>query len=100
MARRRAIQYRDVLLPLRQRIVDQTQLQYNGMLTGVFQLLQAKRDQIETGTQYLSTLRDYWIARVDLERAIGGNFPDAMPVTQPATRPSDEVAQPAEHKHH
>ena len=100
MARRRAIQYRDVLLPLRQRIVDQTQLQYNGMLTGVFQLLQAKRDQIETGTQYLSTLRDYWIARVDLERAIGGNFPGAMPVTQPATRPSDEVAQPAEHKHH
>jgi cobalt-zinc-cadmium efflux system outer membrane protein len=40
-ARQRAVYYRRVLMPLRQRIVAQTQLEYNAMLLGVFQLLQA-----------------------------------------------------------
>jgi cobalt-zinc-cadmium efflux system outer membrane protein len=66
--------YRSVLLPLRERIVEQTQLQFNAMSVGVFQLLQAKRDQIETGRTYVETLRDYWIARAELDQLLAGRL--------------------------
>jgi cobalt-zinc-cadmium efflux system outer membrane protein len=72
--RERADYYRTVLLPLRQRIVEETQLQFNAMAVGVFQLLQAKRDQIETGRTYVETLRDYWITRAELEQLLAGRL--------------------------
>jgi cobalt-zinc-cadmium efflux system outer membrane protein len=88
--------YQEVILPLRQRIVDESQLYYNGMLIGVYELLLAKQNQINTGREYIETLRDYWIAMSDLERAVGGRLlvteetihPPAQPVEQPATQPS------------
>jgi len=88
--------YQDVILPLRQRIVDESQLYYNGMLIGVYELLLAKQNQINAGREYIETLRDYWIARSDLERAVGGRLivteettqPPAQPMEQPATQPS------------
>lgn len=64
--------YRAVLLPLRQSIVDQTQLQYNAMQIGAFQLLQAKRDQVEAARTYLALLRDYWTAKTELELGLRG----------------------------
>ena len=48
------------------------------MLLGVFQLLQARREQIEGYRSYLETVRDYWITRAELERATGGSL-DAQP---------------------
>ncbi|MCR4320130.1 MAG: TolC family protein [Candidatus Brocadiaceae bacterium] len=89
--------YHDVVLPLRKRIVDESQLYYNGMLIGVYELLLAKQNQINAGREYIDTLRDYWIAGSDLERAVGGRLivteeatrPPAQPVDQPATQPSE-----------
>ena len=46
-AREKALLYRDDVVPVEQDLLRQTQLQYNGMFVGVFQLLQAKRDQID-----------------------------------------------------
>jgi len=66
--------YRDVQLPLREEIVRQTQLQYNAMNTGAFQLLQAKRDQIETARAYVETQRDYWIAKSELDQLLAGRL--------------------------
>jgi outer membrane protein, heavy metal efflux system len=74
VARERVLFYRDVVLPLRQRIVENAQLQYNAMQIGVFQLLQAKREQIDAGRRYVETLRDYWIARCDLEHLRAGRM--------------------------
>lgn len=71
--------YRRVLLPLRQAIVEETQLQYNAMQVGAFQLLQAKRDQIEAGRAYLAALRDYWTARVELELVLNGRLTRLSP---------------------
>lgn len=71
-ARDRAVYYERVLLPLRQRIVDETQLQYNAMQVSPFQLLQAKRDQIAAGNDYIAALRDYWLARVRLDQILSG----------------------------
>lgn len=74
-ARRRAEHYPKVLLPLRREILRETQREYNAMLAGVYQLLQAKRDEIEAGRGYVETLTEYWVARAELERTVGGDLP-------------------------
>ena len=74
-ARARAEYYRREVLPLQQKILDQTQLQFNGMFVGVFQLLQAKQAQINAGREYIESLRDYWVARAELEKQVGGRLP-------------------------
>ena len=72
MAARMTIEYyAKTLVPLRERIVTLSQEQYNAMLLGVYQLLQAKQNEINSYREYIEAVRDYWIARADLERAIG-----------------------------
>lgn len=83
-ARAEAQFYQAEVLPTQQRLLEQTQLQYNGMLVGVFQLLQAKRDEIDAAIQYVAALQSYWTARAELERAIGGRLPAEPPASLPA----------------
>jgi cobalt-zinc-cadmium efflux system outer membrane protein len=64
-----------VILPLRTRIVEQTQLQFNAMQVSPFQLLTAKQQQVEAGRQYVEALRDYWLARTQLEQVLAGRMP-------------------------
>jgi len=85
-ARSKAQLYHDQILPLEQQVVRQTQLQYNGMFVGVFQLLQARRDQIDAARQYIEALRDYWIARAELDRAVGGRLSSARAATNTTTQ--------------
>jgi outer membrane protein TolC len=75
VAGKNAAYYQEVLLPLRQRIVDETQLQFNAMSVGVFQLLQAKRDQIETARAYVAALLEYWTARAEADQLLAGRLP-------------------------
>jgi outer membrane protein TolC len=62
---------RDVLLPLREEIVARAQEQVNFMLLGVFDLLRLKQEEYETYSAYLDSVRDYWIARTELQGAVG-----------------------------
>ncbi len=78
-ARRMAERYRDKLLPLRDQIVEQTQRHYNGMLLGFYQLLEAKQSQVEAYRGYVTSLRDYWAARAELERTVGGRITARAP---------------------
>ncbi|MGH7178202.1 MAG: TolC family protein, partial [Tepidisphaeraceae bacterium] len=95
-ARARVRRYHDLVLPLRRRILQETQLQYNGMFVGVFELIQAKKDELDAAIQEVAALRDYWVARVDLEESVGTRLPfSEPPTTQPATQP----ARP-DHSHH
>lgn len=73
-ARERVDYFKTVLLPARERIVNQTQLQFNAMSVSVFQLLLAKRDQIETARLYVEALRDYWEARAEAEQLRAGRL--------------------------
>jgi outer membrane protein, heavy metal efflux system len=66
--------YKSSVLPIRNRVVNETQLQYNAMQIGPIQLLQAKQEEVRTGADYIETLRDYWVARAELEKAVGGNL--------------------------
>ena len=74
-ARDRALYYRDILLPLQERIVNEAQLQYNAMQIGIFQLLRDRERQIETGVAYLDALREYWLARADVLHVASGRLP-------------------------
>lgn len=76
-ARDRALYYRDILLPVQERIVNEAQLQYNAMQIGIFQLLRDRERQIETGAAYVEALREYWLARTDLALMASGRLPSA-----------------------
>jgi cobalt-zinc-cadmium efflux system outer membrane protein len=74
-ARDRALYYRDIMLPLHERIVNEAQLQYNAMQLGPIQLLRAREQQIETAAAYVEALRDYWLARTELAQLLSGRLP-------------------------
>jgi outer membrane protein, heavy metal efflux system len=76
-ARRIVERYQSTILPMRDKVVDESQLFYNGMLIGLYQLIDVKREQVEAHAQYIAAVRDYWSARADLERAVGGQLPRA-----------------------
>ena len=97
-AREAAEHYAKILLPQRQKILRETLLHYNAMQKSSYELLAAKeREQIaERG--YVEALRDYWIARAELEHAVGGRLSgDASPATAPMKMNSTPAA---EHKNH
>ena len=70
--------YRSVLLPQRSRALELTLLHYNMMLKGNYDLLFAKQQQVEVEKAYVEARRDYWIARAQLERAVGGKLPASV----------------------
>lgn len=74
-ARRQALYYRDILLPLRERIVNESQLQYNAMQIGVFDLLRSQERQIQTAAAYIDAQLNYWLARTDLDHLLSGRLP-------------------------
>jgi cobalt-zinc-cadmium efflux system outer membrane protein len=74
-AQDRALYYRDILLPLRERIVNEAQLQYNAMQLGVFDLVRAREQQIQAAVTYIETLLDYWVAHTDLGQILSGRLP-------------------------
>ena len=64
--------HRDEIVPLRQRIAEENQLRYNGMLIGVFELLADARSQIASVNAAIQAKRDFWIAQADLDMALIG----------------------------
>ena len=69
--------YEEVLLPLREHIVEETFRQYNAMQVGAFQLIAAKQAQIRTGRDYVGVLRNYWRARATLDQLLAGRLASA-----------------------
>ncbi|MEW7849874.1 TolC family protein [Massilia aurea] len=67
--------YRDHVIPLRKQISDETLLRYNGMLASPFELLADAREQAAAVHATIEALKDFWLAQVDLEAAIGTRLP-------------------------
>lgn len=74
LARSRVAYYRHVVLPRRTRITQLSQRHYNFMLLGPYQLILAKQNEINAQIEHIESLKDYWMARADLQRAIGGTL--------------------------
>lgn len=70
--------YRDEIVPLRKRISEEILLRYNGMLASAFELLADSREQVGAVNAYLGSLRDFWIADVELQESLSGRTGGGM----------------------
>ena len=96
-SRAAAEHYTKILLPQRQKILRDTLLHYNAMQKSSYELLAAKERELIAERGYVGALRDYWIARAELERAVGGRLSgDVSPMPMPVKADSLEP----EHEHH
>lgn len=92
LARERTRFFERTLLPLREEILGETLREYNAMTIGVFQLLQAKRDQVEAARAHVEALHDYWVARTEVDQLLAGRLvpiagaPAAAAASTPAPR--------------
>ena len=92
LARAVVERYRTVVVPLRERIVRLSQSHYDAMLLGVYQLLLAKRSEVNAYREYIEAVRAYWVARSELSRALGGRL-TAAPVAPPVAPPPASVQE-------
>jgi cobalt-zinc-cadmium efflux system outer membrane protein len=66
--------YKKTVLPLDLKIVNQSQLEFNAMQKNNFDLFLSKQQELESEKDYVGAWRDYWIARAELEQAVGGRL--------------------------
>lgn len=102
VARQAVEYYQDAIIPQHEQAVAESQKHYNYMLVGVYALLEAKQDEIMARRDRIAALIDYWVARAELERAMGMQLPRARAdVTTPTETgtPHMEPQQPM-HDHH
>ena len=81
---------RDALVPLARRTSAEQLKLYNGMLIDVFGLVTDAAEQISAVNAALDAQRDFWLAEVELQRAMAGvGFPagTAQPTAQGGFRP-------------
>jgi outer membrane protein, heavy metal efflux system len=76
----RARTYASTLVPAQRTVLEQTLLQYNAMQLSVFELLAARRSQLEIELAYVESQREYWDARAQLDALFAGKL-----VESPAT---------------
>ena len=68
-----ATRQRDEVVPTRKLIVEQNLLRYNASLISVFDLSADARSQIEGVNDYIQSVRDFWMAKSELDTALLGN---------------------------
>jgi len=95
ITRQQVVFYRDLLLPLQQRVIEQALVRYNAMQLTQFELLQTKREQIDAQMRYILTLRDYWIVRAQLEHALAGHVPQERAAGSDSLRGAEDQIGPA-----
>ena len=84
--------YRSALVPERETVARESQLEQNYALIGEFEVLQARAQQFDAYQGLIEAVRDYWLARLDLSRLVGRRLPsDALP-RQRAVTPADYLS--------
>jgi len=87
----------DLVLPLRQRIVDESLKQYNAMNASPFELLVARRELVDAGRQYIDALRRYWRAEADARALARGAMIDGGSEARATTSSAGPSAGPDGH---
>jgi outer membrane protein TolC len=67
-----ALHYRNSVVPLRNRIEEESMRTYNGMLTNTFELLADSREKVNSNLLAIDAKRDFWLAEAGLAPAIYG----------------------------
>jgi len=65
---------REEELPKAKRLVRETLRNYNAMQVGVFAVLIAKQNEIDAARNYVTTLRETWMAQLDIEELVAGSL--------------------------
>lgn len=102
-ARMLADEYQRTLIPQREAIVARMQEQQNYMLIGVFEVILAKQQEYDAYAGYIESVRNYWIARAELGRAVGRRLPSSEQPSRPTIDPGELLAPKAagvDHSHH
>lgn len=87
--------YRQALVPQREIVVRQSQLEQNFALIGEFEVLQAKAQEFGAYQGFLEAVRDYWLARLDLARLVGSRLPSDAEAKRNTPSVTDIVSPPA-----
>lgn len=106
VARIAAESYRNKIIPEREKILGLFLRDYNYMLTGVYQLLDAKQKEVLARRALIESLRDYWMALAELEKAVGGKLEFGEVKQKPKEKestqepPSSGKTTTMDHSHH
>jgi cobalt-zinc-cadmium efflux system outer membrane protein len=73
-ARSKAEYVRGQALPRQEQIARLALERYNAMLIGTYDLLEIRTEGIEVEEHAVEAVRDYWVARAELELALGGRL--------------------------
>jgi len=100
-ARQAASFQEESFVPLKTAALQETLLHYNAMQVSVYVLLEAKQAEQTALLQSIEARRDYWLARVELERALGQRLPETASVaTGVDSLPGPAPLAPPMHAHH
>ncbi len=64
--------YRIRIIPLQNVITNSSEELYNVMGLGIDRLIENKRQELKANRNYFDIIKDYWVARVQLDKALGG----------------------------
>jgi cobalt-zinc-cadmium efflux system outer membrane protein len=103
-ARERIALLRDEVLPAHENLVREHQREYDYMLTGAFELIEARRDQYRAYRDYLAAVAEHLLAGIDLSRAVGadlgGGAGDAPSDPDlPGAAPASDAVDHSSHTH-
>lgn len=87
-ARQIAEIHRSTILPLSADVFEGRQLDFNAMQIGLFELLDARSDRLESGLQSIRANAAYWRAQTDLDLLLAGLRSAARPAGSSASAPS------------
>jgi cobalt-zinc-cadmium efflux system outer membrane protein len=91
--------YLQSVLPLRAQWIDSLQKHYNFMLIGIYDLLDAKKEEISSYHQFVESLKEYWLLRSELELLTGEKIKN-IPADASAGEPGVQaLSSPARHHH-
>ena len=77
LARQIVDRFRTVRIPVADRAVALSEERRDTTPLGALALLLARRDAADARGGHVDALRDYWVARAELDRALGGRPPEA-----------------------
>jgi len=86
--------YKKEVIPVRKAIADESQLRYNGMIIGVFELIADSRDQVSAVIAAIEAQQQFWLTDAALQSSLVGR-PTVLQL--PSTAGSSSSASPSGH---
>lgn len=80
---------REQVIPAAQVVLEEMQLNYNAMLEDVYALIEAGRENVAAGQEYVENAAEFWIARAELADFLGGRLTPASTIGVASSAPAE-----------